>query len=50
MIIEQGKHFGHIDIASDRNFISDDTNRQAHFKSDMMRQFTVQAFSICDLL
>ena len=52
MIIDHGETFGHIDIATDKTFIEEDLalTKRSHYALDLIRQFTVQAFSTCDLL
>lgn len=51
--IEEGTHFGHLDLAGDRYFVEDDMGnytRKAILEAEHIRRFTVQAFDNCELL
>ncbi len=52
LMIEEGKHFGHTELAADRSFIQDDISylRKSQVGLDLIRRFTVQAFDVCDIL
>jgi hypothetical protein len=56
LFIDSGEHFGHVDYASDKQFIKyleDNPVKHRHRPSiphENLRKFTVQAFDNCDLL
>lgn len=55
LVVEEGAHFGHIDLAQELRFIGAEPDLGNAMRNniqiaDLMRLFTVQAFNSCDLL
>ena len=53
ILIETGDHFGHVDLAHDKDFIDMNANpiqKKANNAVGVIRRFTVQAFEVCELL
>lgn len=52
LMIDEGKHFGHTELAAVSTFIKDDISymRLSQMGLDLIRRFTVQAFDQCEML
>jgi hypothetical protein len=50
LLIDTGQHFGHIDLAADKSFLDLLTVGRTRMIQSVVRTFTVQAFTTCELL
>ena len=52
--IQEGKHFGHVELAADKRLLEEDVAlaivRRSQISNDYIRRFTVQAFYLTDIL
>ncbi len=52
--IQEGKHFGHVELAADKSLMDEDgafsIMRRSQVSFDLIRRFTVQAFFLSDVL